>query len=373
MYKADVIIIGGGLAGLTAGIHLVRSGLKVLLFEKEDFPHHKVCGEYVSKEILPYMEQLGVDLYDLNPPEISKLLYSTSRGNPIEEKLPLGGLGLSRYAFDWFLFQKARSAGVEILKEVVTNVKSGDRMKVETAAGKTYASGVVLGCFGKRSTLDKNLKRSFFQRPAPWLAVKSHYKMEQFPDDLVALHNFRGGYCGLSKTESGAVNVCYLVTYKSFKEHKDPEKFKEKVLRKNPFLDEFFANAVPVFEKPLTIAQVSFQSKSTVEDHVLMAGDAAGLLHPLCGNGMAMAIHSAKIASESILTHLSGSNFDRQKMEKDYVIRWKKEFGGRLRTGKFLQKILLSQRLSEMSQRVVSAAPFVLPQIIKQTHGKPIE
>ena len=369
--KKSVIIVGGGLAGLTAAIHLVKNGISVTLFEKDEFPHHKVCGEYVSREILPYFEQLNLDLKHLKPVEISRLLFSTVRGNSVEVDLPLGGLGLSRYCFDNYLFQEAVKLGVEIIPENVISVDfHQDSMKVTTSEDKEYEAALVLGAYGKRSTLDKDLKRPFFKEEAPWLAIKAHYDSPDFPNELVALHNFNGGYCGLSKTESGAVNVCYLATYRSFKQHKDPESFNENVLRKNPFLDSFFSTAKPLFDKPLSIAQVSFSSKETVKDHVLMLGDAAGLLHPLCGNGMAMAIHSAKIASEIVIKHLNSAILDREKLEKEYILKWNKTFRSRLRTGKLLQKVLLKPSLAEFSQSAVSKMPFLLPEIIKRTHGK---
>ncbi|GHA30779.1 FAD-dependent oxidoreductase [Salinimicrobium marinum] len=368
-----VIIIGGGLAGLTAAIHLSRIGVPVKLFEKEEYPHHKVCGEYVSREILPYFEQLDLSLSSLKPAEISRLLYSTANGNPVEVPLPLGGLGLSRYAFDDYLFNMAVKNGVEVVQETVSSVEFlNDIFEIKTSEGKLDRAKIVLGAFGKRSVLDKNLNRPFFRKKTSWLAVKSHYKAADFPDDLVALHNFEGGYCGLSQTETGVVNVCYLATYNKFKEHKDPAVFNEKVLRKNPFLDNFLSEATPVFENPLTIAQISFSRKETVKDHVLMLGDAAGLLHPLCGNGMAMAIHSAKIASETIIKYLEEPSIDRTNMEKEYIQKWDSNFKTRLRVGKILQKILLNQNLAEVSQSMVSKMPFLLPQIIKRTHGNPI-
>lgn len=176
----------------------------------------------------------------------------------------------------------------------------------------------------------------------------------------------------MSKTESGAVNVCYLSTYNSFRDFKDPLLFREKVLRKNPFLDSFFSGSKELFEHPLSIAQVSFSRKSAVKDHILMLGDAAGLIHPLCGNGMAMAIHSAKIASEVLIKHLQKEIPERAEVELEYKRLWENHFRNRLTTGKWLQKVLLKDSLAEFSQAVISRMPFLLPRIIKQTHGKPL-
>ncbi len=372
MKDFEVLIIGGGLAGLTAGIHLAKKGIKTAIFEKEAFPHHKVCGEYLSREVLPYFNLLGIEVLDLKPKNIQRLKYSTAKGNSLEVDLPLGGLGISRYVLDNLLFRTALKNGAEVIQEKVTEVAfSEDHFKVTTSADKEYSAKYVFGAFGKRSLLDKKLERGFFQKSAPWMAVKTHFTNKDFPVDLVALHNFKGGYCGLSKTENEEVNFCYLATYNSFKKYKDPEIFNQKVLRKNPFLDRFLSSSSPVFDQPLTIAQISFSQKKAVEDHILMLGDTAGLIHPLCGNGMAMAVHSAKLASEVLLKHLEKKT-TREEMEASYQNVWDSHFKSRLRAGKWLQKILLKDSLAELSQSVVSTFPFLLPKIIKKTHGSTI-
>lgn len=371
--RAEVIIIGGGLAGLTAAIHLSRNNVAALVFEKESFPHHKVCGEYLSKEILPYLRQLDVPLEEEFPGnDISRFLFTTVTGSAVESNLPLGGLGISRYALDHFLYKKALESGVRIIQKSVTAVEFKDDHFIVSTAEEHYTSTYVLGAFGKRSGLDKYLDRRFFKKPAPWLAVKSHYSNNEFPEGLVALHNFKGGYCGLSRTETGNINVCYLATYKSFKPHKDPETFKNEVLQENPHLRDFFAKATPAFQQPLSIAQVSFEKKASVENHILMLGDAAGLIHPLCGNGMAMAIHSARIAAGLVIKALRTPETSRTQIEVEYARQWNLSFRSRMRTGRLLQKVLLNQQLSDMSQQLVSSFPFLLPQIIKRTHGQPL-
>ncbi|WP_373056246.1 NAD(P)/FAD-dependent oxidoreductase [Zunongwangia sp. H14] len=373
MGDADIAIIGGGLAGLTAAIHLSANNLDVVLLEKEKFPHHKVCGEYLSQEILPYFSALKVDISSLAPKRIKRLEFSTSTGRTIASALKMGGLGISRYALDNFLYEKALEKGATILQEIVTNVEFKENsFLVNCAGGNKIKARFVLGAFGKRSLMDKKLDRDFIRKKSGWLAVKAHYRQDQFDEELVSLNNFKGGYCGLSKVENGNVNVCYLATYESFGKYKNPEDLKENVLFKNPVLKSFFEKAQPLFDKDLTIAQVSFDKKSVVEDHILMLGDAAGLIHPLCGNGMAMAIHSAKIASEAIIANYKKEIRDRQAVEFSYKNEWEKNFKTRMRTGRILQKILLNPGLAEISQNMIKKMPFLIPEIIKRTHGKPL-
>ncbi len=368
----SVIIVGGGLAGLTAAIHLSKIGLQVLLFEKNKFPKHKVCGEYVSNEVLPYLKWLDINISELNPTAIQELQFSDINGKTINSVLPLGGFGISRYALDHFLYHKALANGCVIVQDRINNIDfKEDLFAVTTADNTIYESKMVIGAFGKYSNLDHNLNRKSTTNKSSWIAVKSHYS-GNFPNDLVGLYNFKGGYCGVSKVENNHINICYLADYKTFKKYKNIEEYQNNVVLKNPLLQEIFDTCESIFEKPLTISQVSFDKKEMVENHMLMIGDAAGLIHPLCGNGMAMAIHSAKIVSELVGDFYSGKIKSRSELENKYRKEWNFNFNKRLKTGRILAKILNQQKLSDAVMAILLKFPFVLTMIIKKTHGKPL-
>lgn len=370
-YDSEVIIIGGGLAGLTSAIHLTKMGCKVIVIEKNSYPKQKVCGEYISNEVLPYFKWLNFNIEELKPTHIQTLQFSSESGRTIETKLPLGGFGISRYTLDHALYLKALFQNCEIVEDQVNDVIfKDDYFEVHLASGKILTSKVLLGGFGKRSNLDLKMNRDFLKNKSPWLAVKSHYEGE-FANDVVGLHNFKGGYCGVSKVENNLLNICYLTNFKSFKKFKNIDEFQEKVVAQNPHLKNILKNATSVFEKPLTISQICFEKKKNVEDHILMMGDTAGLIHPLCGNGMAMAIHSAKLASEQTINFLSGE-ISRLEMEKNYSQNWNKNFKNRLRFGRLLGTILEHSKLSEVLTSLITYLPFLLPIIIKKTHGKKI-
>ena len=367
----EVLIIGGGLAGLTSAIHLTKMGCKVVVIEKNSYPKHKVCGEYISNEVLSYFDWLNVNIEELKPTHITSLQFSSESGRTIETQLPLGGFGISRYTLDHALYLKALSQNCEIIEDQVNEVIfKDDYYEVQLASGKTLTSKVVLGGFGKRSNLDLKMNRDFLKNKSPWLAVKAHYKGE-FENDVVGLHNFKGGYCGVSKVENNLLNICYLTNFKSFKKYKNIEEFQEKIVAQNPHLKNILENSTSVFEKPLTISQICFEKKENVENNILMMGDTAGLIHPLCGNGMAMAIHSAKLASEETIDFLSGKT-SRQEMEKNYSANWNKNFKQRLWYGRILGSILEHSKLSEVLTNLITHLPFLLPIIIRKTHGKEI-
>lgn len=370
--KNEVLIIGGGLAGLTAAIHLSKIGRNVTLLEKNEFPKHKVCGEYISNEVLPYLQQLDINLAELHPKNITKIVFTTVNGKVINGNLPLGGFGISRYTLDEFLYKKAIANGCKIIQDTAeTIVFEDNQFTVTTSNNTVLKSEIVIGAFGKRSNIDQKLYRNFIQKKSPWLAVKAHYSGD-FPDDVVGLHNFKGGYCGVSKVENDSINICYLADYKTFQKYKNIENYQENVVFKNPHLKEIFKNSTMLFDKPITISQICFENKEAVENHILMIGDTAGLIHPLCGNGMAMAIHSAKIASELIDKYFNNEISSRKALEEKYTLEWNKNFKNRVKTGRILSALLQKQNLSEHLLNILSKFPFLLPKIIKKTHGKPI-
>jgi flavin-dependent dehydrogenase len=373
VYVHDIIIIGGGLAGLTAAIDLSCQGYDVVLFETNSYPHHKVCGEYISNEVRPYLRRLGIDLSIQGAVEITDFEISTVNGYMASTKLPLGGMGMSRYTLDNVLYKKAIEQGVTCKFSKVAEVAFMKGQFHVKAGNETYFAKVVIGAYGKRSVLDKSLGRDFSFNKHGWLAVKGHFNHPSFPQNLVALHNFEGGYGGLSRTESGAVNFCYLANYQTFKRHNDIGKFNQNVVAENKFLKQFLYESQPIFDSPLTIAQISFQKKAPVVDHILMSGDTAGLIHPLCGNGMAMAIHSAKIASKVIGDYLSNASYGRSQMEQDYAKVWNRTFKQRLWYGRKLQHLLLRKRYFEVGVRMVGNSKSLLQFLIHKTHGRTIE
>ncbi|MFA4980469.1 MAG: FAD-dependent oxidoreductase, partial [Sphingobacterium sp.] len=323
---------------------------------------------YVSNEILAYLHWLQVDVESLCPTHIQELEFTTEDGQMNRVRLPLGGIGISRYALDDLLYQQAKSNGCTIVIATVTGISfSADTFNV-SFQDQVLRSKIVLGAYGKRSNIDQLLSRDFITKTSPWMAVKAHYSGD-FPNDLIALHHFEGGYCGISKVEDDRINLCYLADLKTFKRYKNIVDYQKYVLSKNRHLKYFFEHNRLLFDKPLTISQFSFDKKSTVENHILMIGDTAGLIHPFCGNGMAMAMHSAKIASELVLEYYRGHIHSRKQLEKAYVKQWNRTFKRRLLFGRLLSRLLSYKIGAAVLMKTASFFPKMLSWIIKQTHG----
>lgn len=365
-----VILIGGGLAGLISGIELARRDIRVLLIERKTYPHHKVCGEYVSNEVRPYLESLGLDLANLGAVPISNFRFTSPIGNVLNTKLDLGGFGLSRYTLDYALYILAQKAGVNFaLNTIVTKVVwNQDHTEIHTSDGVMYSAEICLGTYGKRTRLDKQLGREFMEKESPYVGVKYHIRGD-FPTDLIALHNFKNGYCGMSAIEENKQCLCYLTERSNLRQAGSIPDMERSILFKNPHLKSIFTNADFLYEKPEVINEISFAPKKCVENHLLMAGDSAGLITPLCGNGMAMAIRAGRMLALEVEQYFR-QHHSRDQLEARYHRAWQQEFATRLTVGRTVQKLFGGEVLSELALGFFKRVPPILNLVIKGTHGQ---
>lgn len=369
----EVIIIGGGLAGLISSIELASAGFSVILFEKKKYPFHRVCGEYISNEIVPYFS--ANDLFpDQELPQIQQFELSSIRGKSLKMPLDLGGFGLSRFVLDQHLINKAIDLGVSVHEQttILSCTFKDDKFHVETSIGRQFEANLVIGAYGKNSILDKKLSREFTSKRSPYLGVKYHVKTDA-PKNMVSLHNFEGGYCGFSAIEDGKYNLCYLGSRSVLKKYGSIAEMEENVLCKNPQLKHLFKNSDFLFDKPEVINEFSFAPKKLIENHILMAGDAAGLITPLCGNGMAMAIHSGKILADLIKAYWTGDMLKRSELETAYLNEWNSLFKKRLWVGRQTQKLFGSKISSELAVGLVQSVRPLARRIMKNTHGEPFQ
>ncbi|RTL48576.1 MAG: FAD-binding protein [Sphingobacteriales bacterium] len=372
----DVAIIGGGLGGLTLAIQCADAGYCVVLFEKEQYPFHKVCGEYISNESKPFLTRLGIPITEWNLPAINQLLITDIHGHAYPFTLDLGGFGISRFRLDNALYQLALQKNVQVYSgtKVLNAVYTNNHFIVEATNG-SFSAKVTVGSFGKRSNFDVQWKRILspsgnHANETKFIGVKYHIRYP-FLSNQIALHNFKNGYCGISMIEEQKCCLCYLTTAENLRRSGNRiEVMEEKILFQNPGLKKIFTEAGFLYASPQVIAQVSFAPKTQVHNHVLMVGDAAGLITPLCGNGMSMAMHAGRLAFNAIDMFLQGK-INRIEMEQQYSKSWQHQFKQRLWAGRQVQALMGAQWLTSVALKVLHRFPALAKKVISSTHGQP--
>jgi menaquinone-9 beta-reductase len=365
-------IIGGGLGGLSLAIQLAQQGIEVVLFEKNSYPQHKVCGEYISMESWDFISSLGVPLQDLNLPRINQLGVSSETGFMLESPLALGGFGISRHSLDAYLCQIARSKGVVVHENCkVLDVKTIDTTlsEITTTQGK-YLATIVCGSFGKYTPSFAKLKNDATAERPNYIGVKYHIKTDLAPN-RIELHNFKDGYCGMSKVDNDRYCLCYLS--KSSNLHasgNDLKAMEAAVLHKNPYLKRVFTQAEFLFDKPMVISNVYFHPKETYLNGIFMLGDAAGAITPLCGNGMSMAMRASKL-----LATLLPLYFNKQLKKEDLITQydrvWKDNFSSRIWAGQHLQHLFGKKTPTQLALKTLHYLPSLTRKVIGLTHGQP--
>jgi menaquinone-9 beta-reductase len=373
----DVAVVGGGLAGCLAAITLAQHGHTVALFEAGRYPRAKVCGEFLSPETQALFEAAGVmpTINARRPVSINTARITAPDGTAWQTEFPAPAIGLSRYALDDILFQHAGALGVTTYESTRVTHVDGDlqhgfilEARDRNTTHEATARAVIVA-HGKHSNLDKTL-----QRPTPrgqtYVGLKRHFNGAPLAD-RVDLHVFRGGYCGMSHVEDDATNVCLLVRQDVFRnamqeEDAGLEGFIRWMVNQNPYLREWFATATPIYDDWISISRVTLDTKPLTAGDVLFAGDAAGMIAPLAGDGMAMALHSGTMAANTLNEYLRGEQ-SAATVVKTYHHDWQHTFANRLRLGRVLNNVMLRPALLARGLGFLNVVPRLGDFLVRQT------
>jgi flavin-dependent dehydrogenase len=366
----DVVIIGGGPAGSVAGINLARAGINTAIIERKSFPRETLCGEFLSSEVSRHLKELNLfeRFISLNPNPVTSFKLITRTGKVFDTTLPFTAYSLKRSVFDNFLLNEAGKSGVHVLQPAevlsVSIDNSSFRLQLKTTDGyKTITAGYVIGAYGKSNLLDKQLKRNFSSHRSGFNAIKFHIKKELLSDicdPVIYIFSGRDIYCGINAVSDQEAVVCFL--YKKGALNETPSEKFNKLLDENKKFSSVFWNKIEISNMDLYGAgNIYLGKRELIKDGIMMIGDAAGMIAPVAGDGIGMAIQSAKTAAGIIRNHFKENN--RDKIYNIYRIEWVKLFSKRI----YIANLIQNSILKNYPEKLPAITNLLLPYSILAT------
>lgn len=301
----DVAVVGGGVAGASCAIRLARSGLRVVVLEKESRARPKVCGEFLSGEGLPLLEELGVNLDSLGAARIERFRLHGPRLSA-QAPLPLSGRGLSRASLDDVLLAIAESHGACLHRgarvRAVNHEGSGLRLEWESGA---VSARQIVWATGK---MDGGPFAMRVGRDDEFVGFKLHVHLRDAALEVVTGHVelfvFSGGYAGLCPVEEKRLNLCFVLAREWARlAPQDPHELLEWLALRHSVLAERLWGAHPLYARAVTIGRVpyGFVRASPLATGVSAIGDQAAVIPSLTGDGMTIALESARRAADALI------------------------------------------------------------------------
>jgi flavin-dependent dehydrogenase len=331
--RPHALVIGGGPAGAALATTLARAGREVVLLEREHGPHDKVCGEFISGEAASYLADLGLDLARLGAVRIARVRLAQG-ARQSQTALPFAAFSLSRRRLDAELLAAA-AVGVRVRQgaKVKGIQPDGDGWRAVLDDGETLSAPQVFLAVGKH---DLKGHRRPEGPQGDLIAFKLHLALA--PDQAAAVRGavelalFPGGYAGLQPIEDGKANLCLLVRRAHYGRLGSWPALLDDIRRRCGLLDQRLTDARPLWDKPLAIAAIPYGHVLQPEDGLWRLGDQAAVIPSFAGDGLAIALHSAALASR---TYLAGGS------ASDYGRRIARDLGGQVRGATLLSQLLV--------------------------------
>ena len=315
-FDADVVVVGGGLAGAATALGLARHGISVVVVDKAEFPRDKPCGEGLLPHGVELLTALGCGhvVDDARAQPFRGILYHChgviARGDFEGGAL---GRGVRRRHLDLGVRNAALSAGVRLERGSMQTVTlDDDGATVGLADGRTLRGRVVVGADGPRSMTRHALGLDGGAPRSPRYALRQHFTLGDgmAMPDRVEVHVGDHHELYVTPVEPGVVGVAALcekplMTSTAGK----PEAKLSTLLAACAPLRERLDGAVAV-GPALACGPLRVRSKAVHAGRVVLVGDAAGYVDAITGEGMSLALKTAALATTAIVAVLGGVDVD---------------------------------------------------------------
>jgi flavin-dependent dehydrogenase len=351
--NSKVAIVGAGPAGASLAIRLASRGFDVTLIERERFPRHKLCGEFISPECLRHFAELGLgdEMLSAGGERIYETRFYDRRGRSFA--VPSGlldgdgfALSLSRFEMDRCLMDRAKALGVAVFEGAkVSGIMTGDgrisgiEIADDDRRHRLIEADLFVDATGRAMALSKIVERTLRTDPhktsaQPSIAVgfKTHFRGARIAPGTCEIFSFPGGYGGLTPIEGGLANLCFIMEARAARRiGGGPDKLVREAVSRNTRAAWCLENATPARDW-LAVSINSFgRPRQADAENLLSVGDAAAFIDPFTGSGMLMALESSALLAHAIA---AAPGFVRE----TYSAAYDKAFARRLRICSILRR-----------------------------------
>jgi menaquinone-9 beta-reductase len=373
----DVLIVGAGPAGSVAATVLARAGAKVRLIDRAAFPRDKLCGDTVNPGTLAILRRLGLSarIEDGGLP-VEGMRLTGGSGVAVDGRYPDGRIGraLARREFDWALLTCAVQAGAAF--EPQTSVRraivdeEGGRRRVDGVvsiaqggAERAIRARVTIAADGRRSTIAFGLGLARHPaRPRRW-AIGAYFADVAGLGTLGEMHVRQGRYIGIAPVPGGVVNVCLVRPSRPGDASlADPSALLTRELMADPQLRDRFAGA-RLAQAPVVLGPLAVDASREEVEGLLLAGDAAGFVDPMTGDGLRFAVRGGELAAMAALEALQHGW---PGVHARLAARRRREFGAKQRFNRALRALVGSPRAVTAATLGARVVPAVFQAIIRR-------
>lgn len=372
----DVIIVGAGPAGSSCAINLSKTGLKVALLDKASFPRDKTCGDALSIDVINQLNHLSPELSEKFKSFSNKIesygikIFSadyTSLSIPlVYNKVKSCGYVAPRLDFDNFLFQFARNRNnVQAFENfIIEKIEQKDNIIMVTSKDIELQAPIIIGCDGAHSIVAKSLSDITVEKEHYSGGLRIYYEgVTGFENDgLIELHFFKEivpGYLWLFPMANNKANVGIGMLSSEISKRKiNLKETLQHLLEVHPHIKERFKNAKALETVKGYGLPLGSKKRNISGERFLLAGDAAGLIDPFTGEGIANAIRSGRLAADHVKACFDANDFSasfNKKYDKLIYSKMWKEF----RISTMLQKLSTHPRLCNLIIRKANSVTYI--------------
>ena len=332
----DVLIVGAGPAGSVAATVLARAGARVMVLDRATFPRPKLCGDTLNPGALSILRRLGLDCAAGASVPLDGWIVTGEDGVQVEGRYDsVNGRGISRGSFDAALMMAAAGAGARIEEGVLVQgplVDSSSRCPVVTGLTVTGRQGeslhlrsrIVIAADGRYSRVARALGLS---RAAPWprrWAIGAYFEGVSGMTGFGEMHVRSTHYMGIAPLAHGITNACVVTPNPG---GKLPAECLTTLLRRDPMLGERFADARMV-TFPICLGPLAVDARAAGAPGLLLAGDAAGFVDPITGDGLRFALRGGELAAREALRALDSGFADAhmklfEARRREFAAKWR--------------------------------------------------